>query len=132
MVIVIVRWYIKEGKDEKFKAKWQGMKPKSKEGLFREFFSKPITSSVEKYHTLDVESKHYTTYINVGVWNSIEDFNKAIGSLILGRFVNENPEKKDIELIEIFDFEFKLRERIVMDVEKTRAGEFILPPADFD
>jgi hypothetical protein len=131
MVVVIVRWYIKEGQDEKFKKKWQGMEPKSKEGLFREFFSKPIISAEEKYHTLDVESKHYTTYLNIGVWKELSDFENAIGSLILGRFVNEKPEKKDVELIEIFDFEFKLRERIVMDVEKTRGGEWILPPIDF-
>ena len=78
MVIVIVRWYIKKEQDKKFKATWQGMNPKYKEGLFREFFSKPISKPDEKYHTLDVESKHYTTYINVGVWRKLDDFNKAV------------------------------------------------------
>src|SRR5690348_14693743 len=131
MVIVIVRWYIKAGQDKKFKAKWQGMEPKSKEGLFREFFSKPTTSAEEKYHTLDIESKHYTTYINVGVWRELKDFENAIGSLILGRYVHDKPEKKGVQLLEIFDFEFKLRERIVMEVEKTRGGKWKLPSIDF-
>ncbi|MBK6731495.1 MAG: hypothetical protein IPG60_11245 [Bacteroidetes bacterium] len=131
MVIVIVRWYIKKEQDKKFKATWQGMNPKYKEGLFREFFSKPISKPDEKYHTLDVESKHYTTYINVGVWRKLDDFNKAIGSMIPGRTKSKDPEKKNKELIEVFDFEFKLRERIVMNVERTRGGEWKLPPINF-
>ncbi len=70
MVIVIARWYIKGGQDEKFKIKWQGMEPKSKEGLFREFFSKAIISSEEKYHTLDIESQHSSGFVQLG-WTEV-------------------------------------------------------------
>src|SRR5258708_25054723 len=128
MVIVIVRWYIKDRQDDKFKSSWGNyMDPTIKDGLFREFFSKPVDVTEEKYHTLDVESKHYTTYINVGIWRDITDFERAIGSLIPNREPHKKKEGK--ELIEVFDFEFKLRERIVMDVEEDRRGKWDLPPA---
>ncbi|HWK06234.1 MAG TPA: hypothetical protein VNS58_21485 [Puia sp.] len=135
MVIVVVRWYIRKDQEDKFVTTWEEMDPKFKDGLFREFFSKPIDEPNEKYHTLDFESQHYTTYINVGTWRDITDFDKAIGSMIPGRDKNperdKNPKKKNKELIEVYDFEYKLRERIVMTVEKMRAGEWDLPPADF-
>jgi len=129
MVIVVVRWYIKTGEEEAFIATWEGMEPEYKEGLFREFFSKPIDKPNPKYHTLDFESKHYTTYINVGTWRDIIDFDKAIGSLIPNR--EKHPIKRGKELIEVYDFEYKLRERIVMEVDRMRGGEWDLPPADF-
>lgn len=98
-------------------------------------FSKPIREPNEKYHTLDFESQHYTTYINVGLWRSIEDFDKAIGAMIPGRDKHpkrgEDPKKRNKELIEVYDFEYKLWERIVMEVEKMRGGDWKLPDADF-
>lgn len=132
MVVVLVRWYIRKGKEDEFKQTWDGMKPATDEGLFREFFSKPVDIDDDKYHSLDVESQYYNTYINVGVWQKIEDFDQAIGSMIPGRTPQSNTiEKKNKEIIEVFDFEFKLRERIVMNVEKTRGGQWNLPAADF-
>lgn len=131
MVIVIVRWYIKKDDEPRFKKIWvEKMEPKIKDGLFREFFSKPIDVIDEKYHTLDVESKYYTTFINVGIWENIEAFNEAIGSLIPSREkpdLMKFPEKTDKEIIEVFDFEFKLRERVVMNVEEDRVGFWSLP-----
>jgi hypothetical protein len=41
---------------------------------------------------------------------------------------NTEPDK---EVISLFDFEFKLRERIVMNVKKTRGGNWRIPTADF-
>lgn len=126
MVIIIVRWYIKEGQSKNFKKAWiEIMEPEIKSGLFREFFSKPIDNVAEKHHTLDMESMHYKTYINVGLWKDVTDFEESIGRFILGRLPHPNDNKK--ELLEIFDFEYKLRERIVMDVEESRGGEWILP-----
>jgi hypothetical protein len=127
MVIVIVKWYIIGGQDEKFKKTWvELMEPRIKTGLYREFFSKPIDSVDEKYHTLDLESKHYTTYINIGFWKDVEAFNEAIGNFILGRKPHDKDPQK--QFMEIFDFEYKLRERIVVTVEESRAGEWDLPP----
>jgi len=131
MVIVVVRWYILPGKDGEFKEIWKKMVPDYKDGLFRELFSKPIDLPDTKYHTLDFESKHYTSYINVGVWRTVEDFDNAINTKIPGRRPLNDPEQPNKDIIELFDFEFKLRERIVMNVEMVRAGEFVLPLADF-
>lgn len=50
--------------------------------------------------------------------------------MIPGRDKHTDPEKPNKELIEVFDFEFKLRERIIIDVETTRGGEWNLPLAD--
>lgn len=128
MVIVIVRWYIIEGQEENFKKTWiEIMEPQIKTGLFSEFFSKPIDSIKEKYHTLDVESKHYKTFINVGIWKDVEAFDEAIGSFILGRKPHDRDPQK--QFMEIFEFEYKLRERIVMTVEESRSGEWTLPSA---
>jgi hypothetical protein len=131
MVIVIVRWYLKKGSEENFKNIWiDKMEPLIKTGLFREFFSTPIDIVNEKYHTLDVESMHYTTFINVGIWRDIRAFDDAIGSFIPNRDkpdLEKYPSKQDKELIEVFDFEFKLRERIVMTVEEDRTGNWQLP-----
>lgn len=131
MVVVIVRWYIKKGQEENFKHIWiTKMEPVFKDGLFREFFSKPVDIVNEKYHTLDVESNHYTTFINIGIWRDIEAFDQAIGSFIPDRNkpnLEEFPEKHNKELIEVFDFEFKLRERVVMTIEEDRVGDWELP-----
>lgn len=134
MVIVVVRWYIRKDKIEEFKATWAGMTPISEDGLFREFFSTPTDEPNPKYHTLDFESDHYITYINVGTWRDLKDFDEAIGSMIPGRDKHPNsetdPKKKNKELIEVYDFEYKLRERIVLKVEQTRGGRWDLPEAD--
>lgn len=125
MVIVVVRWYIKKGREKEFRDLWvNNMEPQSKDGLFREFFSKPIDEVNPKYHTLDLESSHYTTYINIGIWRELADFDSAIGSFIPKR--TKSAEQANKELIELFDFEFKLRERIVMNVEEDRMGEWQL------
>src|SRR5437870_5486162 len=131
MVIVIVRWYIKKGKEDNFKSiRIENMEPEIKEGLFREFFSKPVDVVNDKYHTLDVESLHYTTFINVGLWKDIKAFDDAIVSFIPDREkpdLEKFPEKHNKEIIEVFDFEFKLRERIVMAVKEDRVGFWELP-----
>jgi hypothetical protein len=131
LVVVIVKWYIRKGSEEVFKETWKGMKPTIDTGLFREFYSKPIDrhdGESEKYQTLDVESNNYNTYINVGIWHKIEDFDVAIGSMIPKRKESVDPTKESIEL---FKFEFKLRERIVMDVEEIRAGKLPTPKPTF-
>jgi hypothetical protein len=41
----------------------------------------------------------------------------------------KHAEKKNRELIDVFDFELKLCERIVMTVEEDKMGTWILPTA---
>lgn len=132
MVVVIVKWYIRKGCEDEFKETWKGMKPNPDDGLFREFYSMPIEDldeNSEKYQTLDLKSSNYSTYINVGVWRSIEDFDKAIGSMIPERQETTDLKK---ETIELYKFEFKLRERIVMNVKEIRAGQFPTPEPTFN
>lgn len=127
-VIVIVRWYISKGMDAAFKRTWvEKMEPPISDGLFREFFSKPTDNPDERFHSLDLESEHYTTYINVGVWHELADFDNSIGKLIPKRKKSEEVGKEDRELIEVFNFEYKLRERIVMNVDEIREGYWNLP-----
>jgi hypothetical protein len=95
--------------------------------LFRELFSKLVNAPDEKYHRLDLESRHYFTFINIGIWGGLDVFDTAIGMMILGRDRHSDPRGSNKELIEVYDFEFKLRERIVMDVETIRGGEWDLP-----
>ncbi len=97
MVVVIVKWYIKNKMDKYFLSKWEEMKPKFYDGLFREFLNKPENINADKYLTLDVVNPNYTTYLNVGIWRSLEDFDKAIGSMIPQR----KPNKRSKETIVI-------------------------------
>lgn len=125
MIIVLVKWYIKKGKKEDFIVKWKSMVPDSNEGLFREFFTCSQDLLPDKYYTFDVVNPHYDTFINVGIWRSLDDFDKAIGSKI------PNPKiVKDKQQFEIFDFEFKMRERAVLDILASRGGSFIIPKPD--
>ena len=128
MVIVIVRWYIKHNREIDFKRKWLSMTPTSSDRLFLEFFSIPHFTDKPKYHTLDLENPHYKTFINVGIWKSVEDFDEAIGKYI----PDPVPDKEDPEKVNfsIFDFEFKMRERLVVEVELTRGGKWDLPKPD--
>lgn len=128
MVIVVVRWYIKKGFEDLFTSTWEKMHPENNDGLFGEFFSTPVIHSDTKYHTLDLESTHYQTFINVGIWKSLDDFDNAIGKMIPGR--KKTDENSNKEIIEVFEFEHKLRERLVLDVLKTRKGKWQLPAKD--
>jgi hypothetical protein len=123
MVVVIVKWYIKKGKNQDFIEIWKSMNPASFDGLFREFLNEPETFDPEKankFLTLDAVNPYYTTFINVGIWRTLDDFDKAIGSLIPQRTPNEK--KPGWDFYEVFEFEFKMRERIVLDGKMNRAG----------
>lgn len=124
MVVILVHWLIKPEKEPEFIKRWEEMTVQSDSGLFREIFTTPETEIQNlKYHTFGLESPNYKTYINIGIWNSIEDFDKAIG-----KYIPEVKAQNGKQIIELEDFEFKLRERLVLKVIKTRGHE--LPPAD--
>jgi hypothetical protein len=85
MVITLVRWLIKGGYVEEFISFWETqMKIAKNRGLFR----KTLTAVDDKeedlnFHTFPIESPHYSTFINIGMWNSLEDFDKEIGDIFL-------------------------------------------------
>jgi hypothetical protein len=57
----------------------------------------------------------YSTFINVGMWESVDHFDKAVGKYIpeAQMFTEGGIRKYTIKLEE---FEFKLRERIVLKI----------------
>jgi hypothetical protein len=126
MVVILVHWLIKPNKTEEFVKRWEGMTVQADSGLYREIFTTPETEVQNlHYHTFGLESPNYRTYINIGIWNSIDDFDKAIG-----KYIPEVKSQNGKQIIELEDFEFKLRERLVLKVIKTRGKE--LPPADIN
>lgn len=125
MVVVLVRWYIHKGKEADFINFWENiMQVPDGSGLYRETLTKEIPENNDpKFHTFDIEGHSYTTFINIGMWTTIEAFDIAITK----PYINPRREIEGKQYIEINDFEYKLRERIVLNKISDRGGE--LPPA---
>ena len=99
-----------------------------KSGLYREILTEPDKNIHDtKFQTFSLENPNYTTFINIGIWKSLDDFDKAIGKYIPNVKITKK-KGKTIQQIELDDFEFKLRERIVLKTIKSRGGS--LPKAD--
>ena len=124
MVVILVHWLIKNDCAKAFEDKWQTMAVDSDSGLYREILTTPDNHPNDRYHTFSLESPNYKTYINIGIWKSIEAFDKAIGKYIPEAVADEE-QKVNIKLEH---FEYKLRERIVLKKIQDRGGE--LPIAD--
>lgn len=125
MIVVLIRWYIHKGKEIEFVNFWENiMKVPDGSGLYRETLTKEDPNITDpKMHTFDVESSYYTTFINVGMWESFDDFENAITKpYIRPKVVIEGK-----QYIEINDFEYKLRERVILNKISDRGGA--LPPA---
>jgi hypothetical protein len=133
MVAILVHWLIKKGCEAAFEARWNEMRVESKSGLFREVLTnlRPPSSSElgdeERFHTFSIGDPYYATYINIGFWDSLESFDMAIGKYIPSARLIER-DGKQVRQIELDEFEFKLRERVVLSVIGSRGGD--LPAAD--
>jgi hypothetical protein len=133
MVAILVHWLIKKGCESDFQAKWREMTVESHSGLFREILttlrapSEDSLADAERFHTFSIGDPFYTTYINIGFWDSVESFDAAIGKYIPSSQHCQR-EGKTVRLIELEEFEFKLRERVVLDVIGSRGDN--LPVAD--
>ncbi|MBS0224745.1 MAG: hypothetical protein JSS25_00170 [Proteobacteria bacterium] len=99
-------------------------------GLYREILTrldKTATDQADgKFHTFSVGDPFYSTYINIGIWNDLESFDSAIGKYIPDVKIEEKSGRRT-QTVELEEFEFKLRERVVLEVVGSRGGE--LPPA---
>ena len=134
MVIVMVHWLIKNGfsHEEKFKAIWQNMTVEPNTGLYREILTTVELDSDPKFNTFSLTDQAYKTYINIGVWDSLDSFDAAVGKYI------QAPEKRtplanpDTEMHAIYlqDFEFKMRERVILKKVLDRKGALEFPDAD--
>ncbi len=128
MVVVLVHWLIKKGKEEDFKKHWYNMTIDDNSGLYREILTEPDKNIHDtKFQTFSLENPNYTTFINIGIWKTLEHFDKAVGKYITN-IITSKKKGKVIQQIELDDFEFKLRERIVLKTIKSRG--VALPKAD--
>ena len=114
MIIVLVRWQIKKGQKRAFLREWEEtLTPKDLSGLHREILAGPDEEVGDEYKTFDLISSSYETLVNVGIWESIAAFERAVGAFMRRRKAR---------------FEFKLRERIVLTPVSDRRGRYELPP----
>lgn len=136
MVIILVHWMIKKnpGSRAAFEAKWQSMTIQSNIGLYREILTRPLINEDPKFNTFSLTDQYYDTYINVGIWKDLASFDTAVGQYI------QPPEDRApqtggsagrvMKAIYMEDFEFKIRERIVLEKLWDRQGMMAFEQAD--
>jgi hypothetical protein len=129
MIVVLVRWYIIEGKEDEFLEYWESLKVDDNKGLYRETLTQEDSEmNKPQFRTFNLEGKSYVTFINVGMWESLLHFENAIEKPYMpSRIEIEGEKYKGKEYIEIKKFEYKLRERIVLKEVSSRGQD--LPPA---
>jgi len=136
MIVIMVHWLIKKGieNEEAFEAMWKKMTIQPNTGLYREVLTRPVQAEDPKFNTFSITDKAYTTYINIGIWIDIESFDAAVGKYI------QPPEKRkplsgphaDKEMLAVYrhDFEFKIRERVILKTILDRKGALEFPDPD--
>ena len=117
VAVVLVKWHIIKGQEPQFKEHWEvKMNEFKSDGLFREILSEVNDNIPEKFKIWqDLHSSEYSTFINVGIWESLESFDEAIKPFM--------PKVND------FEYKPKPRERYVLTYVSDREGEFPLPKA---
>lgn len=89
-------------------------------GLYREILTgldhEPANP---QFHTFSLGDPFYSTFINIGIWESLDHFDRVIGERIPKANIVEKEGKQKYS-IELESFEFKLRERIVLKVVADR------------
>lgn len=122
MVVVLVHWLIHPGREKEFKSRWEQMAISAGSGLYREILTEIDREPANpKFHTFSVGDPFYSTFINIGMWESVGHFDRAVGEYIPeARILEEDGRRKYV--IELEAFEFKLRERIVLKVVSERLG----------
>jgi len=136
MIVIMVHWLIKKGieNEQAFEAMWKQMKIEPNTGLYREVLTQPVTAEDPKFNTFSITDNAYTTYINIGVWKDLESFDAAVGRYI------QPPERRkplsgpyqDREMLAVYrhDFEFKIRERVILKKLYDRKGALEFPDPD--
>lgn len=136
MVVIMVHWLIKKGieNEQAFEEMWKQMTIQPNTGLYREVLTQPVEAQDGKFNTFSITDKAYTTYINIGIWKDLASFDAAVGRYI------QAPERrkplggsfKDKEMLASYqhDFEFKIRERVILKKLWDRKGALEFPAAD--
>ena len=130
MVVILVHWLISPGHEGRFEERWREMKVDSHSGLYREILTNLSKNEVDaqldpKFHTFSIGDPFYSTYINIGIWQDLESFDKAIGKYIPNVVLSQK-KGRTLQTVELEEFEFKMRERVVLKVIGDRGGQ--LPP----
>ena len=131
MVIILVHWLIKRGSEDAFRERWRQMTIESGQGLYREVLTTPTIRDDAKFNTFSITDLAYSTFINIGFWKSLDDFDRLVGRYIPDPQQTRDPKdgrQKEAVLLE--SFEFKIRERIVLEKIWDRDGGEPFPPAD--
>ncbi len=124
MVIILVHWQIKKGQELAFEEFWKTlMNVEGKKGFYRETLTNPVTMSDPKLNTWSITDPNYSTYINIGCWSSVEDFEKAVQETMPKASQATDPTSgRTKQTIELEPFEFKVRERVVLRTIFERGG----------
>jgi hypothetical protein len=136
MIVIMVHWLIKKGieNEEAFEATWRKMTIEPNTGLYREVLTRPVEAEDPKFNTFSITDNAYTTYINIGIWKDLKSFDEAVGKYI------QPPERRkpvsgpfqDREMLAVYrqDFEFKIRERVILKTILDRKGAIEFPEPD--
>jgi hypothetical protein len=127
MVVVLVHWLIQKGREEEFKNRWRQMTIARGIGLYREILTELDSEPPNPmFHTFSLGDPFYSTFINIGMWESVTQFDNAVRPFIPEAKIVVR-DGKHLYSIEVEAFEFKLRERVVLKVISDRGGQ--LPDA---
>lgn len=124
MIFVIVLWRIKKAEQREFIRKWkEEFYVNDRSNLIGEFLSEPIHTSDPRLRTLELDkigevSLDKVVLVNIGMWASEADFHKQVGKLMR----DNDGEKRE--------FEYEVRQRIVLEPVAWRLGETKLPRRD--
>ena len=120
MKIILIRWFIKPGKEDDFFAFWKEVaKINNRDGFAFEFLSEPFAGAENKMKTWNLSDGEAIIFVNVGVWENVAAFEREIGNNI-----------EDEKLPR--DWEVKRPERIVLEPLHYRVNRpsKILPEED--
>lgn len=128
MIIVLINWRILPEEVPEFKKYWsETLKLDHATGLVGEFLSEVKGQDFYEKITWEMEpsdsetdrtfwkSETHESFVNVGIWNRLEDFDKAVG-----KFMNADPTAMK-------EFEAAPRRRAVLSPEAWRIGASVLP-----
>lgn len=111
----MIHWQIKHERAEEFETFWKNlMNVEGKKGFHFEMLTRPTPKSDQIFNTWNITDPNYRTYINIGCWDSIEDFKKAVQETMpkASQATDLSGRTKDIIVLE--SFEYKVRERVVL------------------
>lgn len=126
MIVLLVHWHIEKDFVDEFLQTWkEKMKPTDVSGLYYEILTEvnSIEAADPRYHSLDLENPNYETFVNIGIWRELKDFENAIGGFLppTKEIEDENTGELKIQIL-MSKYEYKLRDRIVLTVKKMRQG----------